>query len=53
MVAPLAIAAGLRTGQVLTGKVSQALTGYDFVGLAGRLLFFYGVAFLIDSIGNS
>ena len=48
MVAPLAIATGLKAGLAQTGKLSMSITGYDFVGLAGRLLFFYGVAFLID-----
>ena len=48
MVAPLAIATGLKAGLELTRDKSVSIAGYDFVGLASRLVFFYAIAFMIN-----
>ena len=51
MAIPLAIATGTtvaRQALKKTAKTSISITGYDFVGLALRLVFFFGFAFVID-----
>jgi hypothetical protein len=46
---PLALASTVAKQQLKkTAQKSIAITGYDFVGLSLRLIFFFGFAFVID-----